>query len=300
MGPLEARARQDQIANRERKKKAALQAQEARRSSGVDPNVSIIGGKAVGGSGSSAGEKPRNTGGGGGGGGGGGSSPAPRKEERYWWQPDWRDSAYNQQIGAINRALADYETELGLQGQRYGTDYTQGVRELGYRPGEGFSPTINVLDLPGSPMARSAGGTPTGADALSAVQQAMMPVTGYDQDEAGPMARTARGAPQYSGGQWDYEGEFSPFSAAARGTRSTRDDFAGRGMIRSSDFAQTYADFQNRMQDQLQSMERGRTRFFEDAAVEAAQRRSSAEERRQAARVNAMARAAQAGEYRTR
>jgi len=34
--------------------------------------------------------------------------------------------------------------------------------------------------------------------------------------------------------------------------------------------------------------------------MDLAQRRSEAEERRQAARVNAMARAAQAGEYRTR
>lgn len=238
------------------------------------------------------------SGGGGGGGGGGGSSPAPRQKESYWHQPDWRDSAYNQQIGAINRALADFETDLGLQGKRYGTDYTQSVRELGYRPGEGFSPTVDVLNLPDTAMARGAGGTPSGKDALSAVQQAMMPVTGYDQDQAGPSARGAE--QQYGGGQWDYEGDFSPFSAAARGTRGTRDDFAGRGMLRSSDFAQTYADFQDRMQNQLGSMERGRTRFFEDSALEGAQRRSSAEERRQSARVNAMARAAQAGEYRTR
>jgi hypothetical protein len=284
--------------NRQTKKSAALKAQAASRASGMDPNKSIIGGKIVGGSGSPAAERPRSSSNNNNNNNDRDDSPPPRQEERYWYQPDWRDSAYNQQLASINRALADFETELGLQGQRYGTDYTQSVRELGYRPGEGFSPTVDVLNLPGTAMARTAGGTPSGADALSAIQQAMMPVTGYDQNEAGPMARSA--TPKYSGGQWDYEGDFNPFSAASRGTRSTRDDFAGRGMIRSSDFAQTYADFQDRMQNQLQSMERGRTRFFEDAALEAAQRRSSAEERRQAARVNAMARAAQAGEYRTR
>lgn len=224
-------------------------------------------------------------------------APAPRATERYWYQPDWRDSAYNQQLAAINRALADYETELGLQSERYGTDYLTGVRRLGYRPGEGFSAMVDVLNLPMT-QARTANAMPTGADALSAVQQAMMPVMGYGDDEAGSMARSA--TPRYSGGQWDYEGQFDPFSAAARGTRTARDEFAGRGTLRSSDFAKSYADFQNRMGQQLESMERDRTRFFEDAAMEAAQRRSQAEEQRQSARVNAMARAAGAGEYRER
>lgn len=219
-------------------------------------------------------------------GGGGGSSPAPapqRKEERYWYQPDWRDSAYNQQLSAINRALGDFETELGLRGERYGTDYMEGVRKLGYRPGEEFSANVDIFSLPG--VAETGA---SGAAGLAAARSVMSP------DES-PIQRLGT-----AGGQFDYEGEFDPYTAAARGTRTARDEFAGRGMLRSSDFAKSYADFQDRLQDQLSSMERGRSRFYEDAAMDLAQRRSEAEERRQAARVNAMARAAAAGEYRTR
>ena len=210
--------------------------------------------------------------------------------EEYWWQPDWQDASYNAQLAAINRALADFETELGLKGERYGTDYTTGLRELGYRPGEGFKPTVDIFGI-GVPAtgAASAGG-------LEAVRKAMMPVTGAAQTEGDTgMARLAG-----TGGQWDYEGQFNPFSAASRGTRTTRDEFAGRGMLRSSDFAKNYADFQDRLQNQLTGMEQGRSRFFEDSALGLAQQRSGAEERRQSAIRDAMARAAGAGEFRER
>jgi hypothetical protein len=229
---------------------------------------------------------------GGGGGGGGGNLPidfGPEYEE-YWWQPDWRDASYNAQLAAINRALADFETELGLKGERYGTDYTTGLRELGYRPGENFKPTVDIFGI-GVPAtgAASAGG-------LEAVRKAMMPVTGAAQTEGDTgMARLAG-----TGGQWDYEGQFNPFSAASRGTRTTRDEFAGRGMLRSSDFAKNYADFQDRLQNQLTGMEQGRSRFFEDSALGLAQQRSGAEERRQSAIRDAMARAAGLGEFRER
>jgi hypothetical protein len=226
----------------------------------------------------------------------GGPGPAPGpidfgpEYEEYWWQPDWRDASYNAQLAAINRALADFETELGLKGERYGTDYTTGLRELGYRPGEGFKPTVDIFGI-GVPAtgAASAGG-------LEAVRKAMMPVTGAAQTEGDTgMARLAG-----TGGQWDYEGQFNPFSAASRGTRTTRDEFAGRGMLRSSDFAKNYADFQDRLQNQLTGMEQGRSRFFEDSALGLAQQRSGAEERRQSAIRDAMARAAGLGEFRER
>lgn len=208
----------------------------------------------------------------GGGGGGGGSI-------------DWRDAAYAAQIAAINRALADYETELGQRGQRYGIDYLTGLRELGYRPGEGFNAAIDIFKLPG--MENQRGGT--AASGLSAVQRAMIPVTGRAAaaGEAG-----AADAVAVQPGQWDYEGNFTPFSAAARGTRTTRDDFAGRGYLRSSDFAKTYADFQDRMQNQLNAMETGRARFFEDAAMDLSKQRATAEERRQQAQRDAVMRAA--------
>ena len=220
---------------------------------------------------------------GGGGGGGGGSAPAPAKE-RYWWTPDWRDSQYNTQLASINRALADYETNLQLQGERYGTDYTKGLRQLGFRPSADAKPAVDIFALPGMTDTGA-----TAADALSTLRSSIAPTIASQVADAGATQ-----------GAWDYEGEYDPYSAAAKGTRTSRDEFAGRGTLRSSDFAKNYADFQNRLQEQMNAMETGRTRYFEDAAIELAKQRNTAEEQRQQARVNAMARAAAAGEYRPR
>jgi hypothetical protein len=103
-------------------------------------------------------------------------------------------------------------------------------------------------------------------------------------------------AAQRMGGQWDLEGQFNPFSSAARGTRTSRDDFAGRGMIRSSDFTRSFAEFQDRLNQQLEGMETGQSRFLEDALTNLSSQRASAEERRAAAARDAAMRAAiQAG-----
>jgi hypothetical protein len=118
------------------------------------------------------------------------------------------------------------------------------------------------------------------------------------QEQAGPMAaRAITGAeePDVTAGmqgQWDIEGEFDPYSAAARGTRGLRDEFAARGTLRSSDFGQTFGEFQNRLNEQLEAMETGRTRFGEDLASELAQQRATTNERRQAAERAASQRAA--------
>jgi hypothetical protein len=95
-------------------------------------------------------------------------------------------------------------------------------------------------------------------------------------------------------GSFDIEGEFDPYSAAARGTRSTRDEFAGRGTLRSSDFAKTFGEFQNRLNQQLEAMETARGRFGQDLATEVAQERTRSQERQQAAQRDAMMRAAMA------
>lgn len=200
---------------------------------------------------------------GGGGGGGGGSI-------------DWRNAAYNARIAEINRALADYEAELGLSASDYGTDYLTGIRQLGYRPGEGFSANVDIFSLPVFEGTNKKGETeqvyPDSESVSEAIQAAMSKVT--------------------NAGQWDYEGQFSPFNAAARGTDVVRNDFASRGNLRSSDFAMAYAEFQNRMQDQLNAMETGRERYYRDAAIDLGQQRAQAEERRQAARRDAMMTAA--------
>lgn len=212
------------------------------------------------------------------------SSSAPAAQKSYWWTPDWRDSQYNSQLASINRALADYETNLQLQGERYGTDYTKGLRQLGFRPSEDAKPAVDIFALPGMTDTGA-----TAADALSTLRSSIAPTIANQVADAGATK-----------GAWDYEGQYDPYSAAAKGTRTTRDEFAGRGTLRSSDFAKNYADFQNRLQEQMNAMETGRSRYFEDAAIELAKQRGTAEEQRQQARINAMARAAAAGEYRTR
>jgi hypothetical protein len=190
------------------------------------------------------------------------SSAAPRAAL------NWRDSAYNAQIASIQRALQDYETGATTRGERYGQDYMTGLKGLGYRPGEGFQAMPNVLEQLDKPQ-------PTAMAALSEGDSpavAMAPVSG----------------------QFDIEGQYDPYSAAAQGTRSRRDDFAARGTLRSSDFAKTFGQFQDRLQQQLDAMETSRTRFGQDLATEVAQQRTQSQERQQGAQRDAMLRAAMA------
>lgn len=93
-------------------------------------------------------------------------------------------------------------------------------------------------------------------------------------------------------GQWDLEGQFDPYSSAARGTRGLRDEFAARGTLRSSDFGQTFGEFQNRLSDQLDAMNLSKARFGEDLQTEIAGQRSGTRERTQAAERSASQRAA--------
>ena len=183
---------------------------------------------------------------------------------------DFRDPEYNAQIASLNRALQDFETGAQQRAERYGIDYLQGVRNIGYRPSPGFVAMPNILEA------------------------------GQDGEEgAAPMARSARAitgaeepdATRGMRGMWDIEGQFDPYSAAARGTRGLRDEFAARGTLRGTDFGQTFGEFQNRLNEQLEAMETGRTRFAEDLSSELAQQRATTEERRQAAERAAVNRA---------
>jgi hypothetical protein len=175
--------------------------------------------------------------------------------------PDYRDASYNAQIASINRALQDYETGAVRGVQRFGEDFMRGLGSLGFRAGEGFEAAPDI----------------TRFRDLAAMQQAM-------QTPASRMGGAR--------GNWDYEGEINPFSSAARGTRTSRDEFAGRGTLRSSDFAQSYAEFQDRLNEQLAAMQTGRTRTLEDAMSGLVGQRGSAEERRESARLDAVNRAA--------
>lgn len=198
-------------------------------------------------------------------------APAPVQQASAPAAPkalNWRDAAYNAQIASIQRALQDFETGATTRGERYGQDYMTGLKGLGYRPGEGFQAMPNVLEQLDKPQpkamsALSEGGSPA---------VAMAPVSGA----------------------FDIEGQYDPYSAAARGTRGTRDEFAARGTLRSSDFAKTFGEFQNRLQKQLDAMETSRTRFGQDLATEVAQQRTASQERQQGAQRDAMLRAAMA------
>jgi hypothetical protein len=177
---------------------------------------------------------------------------------------NWRDSLYNSQIASIQRALQDFETKSQTEAERYGQDFSTGLSRMGYRPGEGFQAMPNILEMLGPEGRLKAG------------------------QAASEMVRL----PGVTGGAFDIEGEYDPYSAAARGTRSTRDEFAGRGTLRSSDFAKSFGDFQNRLNQQLEAMEMGRGRFAEDLVTDVSGERGRAQERREAAQRDAMMRAA--------
>ena len=186
-------------------------------------------------------------------------------------RPDinWRDSAFNSQIASIQRALQDFETGAQTRGERYGQDFSTGLGRLGYRPAEGFQAMPNILEQLDRPQAMSAMSAMEGAEG-AAPAVSVPPVAGA----------------------FDIEGQFDPYTAAARGTRGLRDEFAGRGTLRSSDFARTFGEFQNRLNQQLESMETARGRFGQDLATEVAQQRTQAQEQQQAAQRDAMMRAA--------
>jgi hypothetical protein len=170
--------------------------------------------------------------------------------------------------------LQDYETGAQQRGERYGIDYLQGVRNIGYRPGPGFVAMPNILEA----------GQEDEEGAAPAAARSARAITGAEEPDVTAGMQ----------GQWDLEGRFDPYSAASRGTRGLRDEFAARGTLRSSDFGQTFGEFQNRLNEQLEAMETGRTRFGEDLSSELAQQRTTTEERRQAAERAAINRAATA------
>ena len=183
---------------------------------------------------------------------------------------NWRDAAFNAQIASIQRALEDFETGAQTRGERYGQDYMTGLTRMGYRPAEGFQAMPNILEQLNQPQAMARGLSAEGMEGGGAPAVAVPPVAGA----------------------FDIEGQFDPYSSAARGTRGLRDEFAGRGTLRSSDFAKTFGEFQNRLNQQLEAMETSRGRFGQDLATEVAQQRTQSQERQQAAQRDAMMRAA--------
>ena len=176
---------------------------------------------------------------------------------------NWRDATYNEQIASINRALAEYESGAIGQGERYGTDYLTSLQRLGYMPGSSFVAMPNIIEMLNAAGDQAAGVTDAPAGLTTPVE-----------------------------GAFDIEGVQSPYSTAARGVRSLRDEFAARGGLQSTDFARMFGEFQNQLQEQLRGMETGRSRFAQDLYERIGGERQSAEDRRQQARRDAMQRAA--------
>lgn len=166
--------------------------------------------------------------------------------------PNYKDAEYNAQIASLNKALQDYEIGAQQNADRYGQDFRTGVQQMGFRPTgpAGFGDVLSQE----SPS----------------VSSRMMATEADSATPEGP------------GGQWDLEGQYDPYSAAAKGTRGLRDDFAARGTLRSSDFGQTFGEFQDRLDDQLTSMNLAKARFGENLQSDLASQRSNTEERRQA------------------
>ena len=129
-----------------------------------------------------------------------------------------------------------------------------------------------------------------GQDFLTGVQQMGFRPTG-PAGFGDVLAEQDPNAVQAVGGQWDLEGQYDPYSAAAKGTRGLRDDFAARGTLASSDFGQTFGEFQGRLDDQLTSMNLAKARFGENLQSDLATERSNTEERRQAVARTAQQRA---------
>jgi hypothetical protein len=200
---------------------------------------------------------------------------------------DWRDAAYNAQIASLNRALADYETGARTNLSRYGEDFMRGLGSLGFRAGEGFQAAPDVTQAQTAEAAQA-------AIQNAAIRSGRNFTDGWGAATEGGFTGDLgeRIAINPGAGSWDYEGAFNPFSSAARGTRSSRDEFAGRGMLRSSDFAQSYADFQDRLNQQLEAMGTGRTRFLEDISRGVLGQQTSTQEAREQAEREARARAA--------
>jgi hypothetical protein len=167
---------------------------------------------------------------------------------------NWQDSSYNAQIAALDRALRDFETGASTRGQRYQEDFSTGLGRMGFRPAP--QPT-----------------------AMSELSEGVETPNTFGMS-TGPLQ-----------GSFDIEGEVDRTSAAARGTRGMRDEFAGRGTLRSSDFAKSFGDFQNRLNQQLQGMETGRNRFTEDLQTELAQFQARTGEQRASAQEAAQNRA---------
>lgn len=149
----------------------------------------------------------------GGGGGGGGESaskaiadtepvkPKTPTEEDYLKG----DATYQATVSALAKQLTNYETDVEAQKGKYGIDYNEAVKNLGY------------------------------------------------------VAPTAKGAEA----SWNWD---DPLTASGRGMQNQLNDFASRGMLQSSGYANAFNDLGRSLMDQYTGMTSAKTTFEDDLA----------------------------------
>ena len=165
---------------------------------------------------------------------------------------------------ALNYKDAEYNAQIASLNKAL-EDYEIGAQQNADRYGQDFRTGVQKM-----------GFRPTGPTGFGDVLAAQDPNAVQAEQE----------------GVWDLEGQYDPYSAASKGTRGLRDDFAARGTLASSDFVGNFAEFQDRLDEQLDSMNLSKARFGADLQRDIATERSGTEERRQAARRTATQRAA--------
>lgn len=66
------------------------------------------------------------------------ATPEPPKISDEDWLKQGGDSIYAEQLAALKKAMQDYQSEQGVQKGRYGTDFEEGSRRLGWKDKDGF------------------------------------------------------------------------------------------------------------------------------------------------------------------
>jgi len=155
---------------------------------------------------------------------------------------------------ALNYKDAEYNAQIASLNKAL-EDYEIGAQQNADRYGQDFRTGVQKM-----------GFRPTGPTGFGDVLAAQDPNAVQAEQE----------------GVWDLEGQYDPYSAASKGTRGLRDDFAARGTLASSDFVGNFAEFQDRLDEQLDSMNLSKARFGADLQRDLASQRSNTEERRQA------------------
>lgn len=153
---------------------------------------------------------------------------------------DWLsgDSAYQAQLAALLKALADSEADFTSQRTRYDTDYNDALRSLGW---------INeVADDPNT----------------------------VDVNEGRP-------------GAWNFQ---DLNTASGRAFTNQQNDFASRGLLQSSLYGTALDNLQRSLNDQLGSINTGRTNFLDDLTKQQTAAKNENTLAQQQARAEALAR----------